>query len=227
MQIFFPKNIECISCSMPIPKSNPYSLCKYCYSKIVALDRNKTKYDEVILNLKKEKYKGKIIFNDIFIIFKYNDIMKEIIHKFKYQNCTYLANFFADVIYNYINKENIVFDYILPVPVHDYRLSHRGYNQMILITKLLNKKHGYEIYDQVKRVKNTPDMYHLDKKERIEIMKESFLAQKDNKLSGKKILILDDVLTTGSTIENLGKEILRKNLDISLEALVISRPSKK
>lgn len=227
MYIIYPENIECAFCKEPIPIANPYSLCKKCFNKIELLENSKTRYDEAIIKLKEEKYRNKKIIDDIFIIFKYDDIIKTLIHRFKYRNETYLAKIFADMIETYIKNQNIEFDYIIPVPVHEKRLKSRGYNQIELILKILKKKYKYIIYDKVKRIKNTPDMYHLDKEERLRIMKESFLAQEDEELKGKKVLIIDDVLTTGSTIFNLSKEIIRKNMDTNIYCLVISRPSKK
>lgn len=227
MEILFPKNIECIYCRAPISRKNKYSLCKKCYNKIEKLELNNTQYDNIVLKIYNEFRNNQKFLSRIFLIFEYNDIIKSIIHRLKYQNATYYAHFFGEIIYDYIQENNIAFDYIMPVPSHKDRIYKRGYNQVQLITDYLNHNYGYEIYSKIVRKKNTPDMYHLDRNERDTIMKDSFFMDSDDSITGKQILIIDDILTTGSTLINLIKEIEKKNKNVELKVLVISRPSNK
>lgn len=222
MELIFPKNIYCISCNEPISRKNKYSLCKNCYENIRFLKRENTNYDKEVIKMLDSGY-----IQDIKIATVYDDVMKSLIHKIKYSNKTYIAPYLAQILIDYIKYKNIEFDYISSTPIHKKRLRQRGYNQVDLIVNHISSAMRKDIIQIAKRVKETKDMYTLDLKSREDEMKNAFESKYIKEISGKTIIIIDDILTTGSTSLNLSKSIKKANKDINIKMLFLSRASLK
>lgn len=222
MEFIFPKNIYCINCDEPISRLNTYSLCNKCYNNIKTLYNVNTDYDKEIKNILDSEY-----VQEIHIFSIYEKTMKNLIHKIKYSNKTYIAKYFSDMLLRLINYKNIDFDYISSMPIHSKRLMQRGYNQVDLIVKHMAVNTNKEIVNISKRVKETKDMYTLDLKSRSKEMKDAFESEHIEKLSKKTLLIVDDILTTGSTALNLSKSIKEKNENLCIKMIFLARASLK
>ena len=161
------------------------------------------------ISLNKIDYYGDRFFKKHLYIFKYEDIIREKIIKFKFENEAYLYRTFAQAVLN--NKENIKFieeyDYLIPVPIHKRRKKQRGYNQSELIARAIN--------DNIKSIKlqtnilikdkNIVPQSTLNQNERIENIKNVYKILNKEKIKNKKILILDDIFTTGSTVNECSR----------------------
>lgn len=224
--IIYPDNISCIICGQPITPDNPYSLCKCCYEDLQRLKLKDYFLDEVVLQLKKLAVKGVKVIDNIYIMFRYDGIVKKLVHDIKYNEKTYLGRIFAAMMNDFMTSGHISADYIVPVPMHDKKLHRRGYNQMQLIGDALSKLSGVPVINAAGRVHTAPDMYHLDKEERALAIKGSFKSQKLGIFYGKRLLIIDDVLTTGATSGSLSKEIKKNNPNCLIDLFIISRPHK-
>ncbi|MBS6552544.1 MAG: ComF family protein [Clostridium sp.] len=129
----------------------------------------------------------------------------KMIRGLKYHRKKELAYHHAKLMYAYWkelneDKEEYI---IVPVPMHKTREKQRGYNHMNLIAQEFAKLSGYEINTNlIYRTKNTTPQYALSKEERESNLKNAFGINTKNikLLRGKKILILDDIITTGTTI---------------------------
>jgi competence protein ComFC len=110
-----------------------------------------------------------------------------------------------------LDIESIKFDYILFVPLHKKRLRKRGFNQSQKIAKYLGKVVGIAVVDAIGRKKNTKRLYNLTKEERKKELKNVFIMKniKQN-LKNKNILLIDDIFTTGTTVNEISK-ILKLN----------------
>ena len=94
----------------------------------------------------------------------------------------------------------------MPIPLHPRRLEKRGYNQAGVLAEALGKKLGIpEDEKNLKRRKNTKPQKELNHRERQKNMKNAFIVRK--KLKEENILLVDDIYTTGSTIEEAAKEL--------------------
>ena len=143
-------------------------------------------------------------------VFKYEKMIRELIIQYKFNEKSYLYKTFCE----FIIKNKKVFDFIksydiiIPVPIHKTRIRKRGYNQSELIAKELAKKLniGYNKKVLIKVRKNKPQSI-LNKKERKENTENVYKIINKEKIYDKKILIFDDIYTTGATINACIKEI--------------------
>ncbi len=99
-------------------------------------------------------------------------------------------------------------DSIVPVPLSRTRLRERGYNQAELIANHIAKITEKNLLNVLKRIKHTQAQANLSRKERIENVREAFVA--DNKVNGLRIIVIDDVFTTGSTLNECAKALYKK-----------------
>ena len=122
------------------------------------------------------------------------------IHEFKYRGKLYLAPFLADSLAaawrKYGGGERI--DGIVPVPLHWFRRFTRGYNQTEVLADHLEKRLGMPTFRCLKRTRRTRQQASMDKKERRRNMRHAFVCRKSP--AGLRLLLLDDVFTTGSTL---------------------------
>jgi len=98
-------------------------------------------------------------------------------------------------------------DYVCPLPLHKNKLAKRGFNQSEILCRFLTKKLNIKPFYELRRIKNTEAQAELTRKERLENVKNAFHCDKD--LQSKRILLIDDVLTTGATLEQASKVLKR------------------
>ena len=159
-------------------------------------------------------------------IFKYEGIIKEKIRQYKFGNQAYLCEFFAEIIYSnkkvmkYINN----YDYIVPIPLHKYRNRERGYNQSFLILKALAQKNKNIIIKNniLQKQRNIKPQSGLNKLERKNNIKNAYTIMTNLEIKNKKILLFDDVFTTGSTTNECSR-ILKENAAKKIGVLTIAK----
>ncbi len=141
----------------------------------------------------------------------------------KYRDQTFLAKKFARILFDKVKNEIVDCDLIIAAPLHLKRLKKRKFNQAGLLAKEISKfsKQSKFIPDFLIRVKNTRPQIELRKKQREKNLKRAFLVNKKYRelVKGKKILLIDDVMTTGATVENCAKELKRRG---AKEVLVLT-----
>lgn len=155
-------------------------------------------------------------------IFLYNDIIRKAISDLKYNDQIFLAKKFARLLQEKAKNEIADCDLIGAVPLHIRKLQKRKFNQAVLLGKNLAKKKF--VNDLLWRVADTTPQVTLKYKDRKKNLKRAFLvnAKYRDSLRGKKILLIDDVMTTGATLENCAKA-LRKCGAAKITALTIAK----
>lgn len=229
LEIFFPSH--CVFCEKIISKDALF--CNDCWPKLQFITDPKCKIcsypfefqichdtaDLICSNclVKKPSY------DKSFTIFRYNYILKKVVSNLKYRDQTFLAKKFARILFDKVKNEIVDCDLIIAAPLHLKRLKKRKFNQAGLLAKEISKfsKQSKFIPDFLIRVKNTRPQIELRKKQREKNLKRAFLVNKKYRelVKGKKILLIDDVMTTGATVENCAKELKRRG---AKEVLVLT-----
>ena len=143
----------------------------------------------------------------------YEKNLQKLIRGLKYHNQKELAFYLAKFMYEYWQKITDKNNFqVVPVPIYPKREKQRKYNHMNLVAEEFCKLSGCTLNtDLIKRVKDTKPQYKLKKQERAENLSGAFEIDEDNLLP-MKILIIDDICTTGSTFEEMIKEFEKHNI---------------
>jgi ComF family protein len=147
-------------------------------------------------------------YDDIICICEYSGIIKEALIRYKFFNRPSFGRTFAQLMYDRINEMPGwgKVDIIISVPLHRKKEQKRGYNQSHLISKQLGGLLGIEVNRTLLiRTKNTDSQSLLNRGERLQNVKDAFQVTDINSVNGKSILILDDILTTGTTLNECCK----------------------
>lgn len=144
----------------------------------------------------------------------YKEDMKKLIHLLKYNNKKELSFYLGSFLNEYFNKIDINKNFlIIPVPLFYKKENKRKFNQSELISKILSEKHKFNINTSLlKRIKNTKPLFNLSKEEREKNIKNSFSVDR-NYYKGENILLIDDIITTGTTIKEIIKTFQEKNIN--------------
>lgn len=145
-------------------------------------------------------------------VFVYDQMMRRSVAMFKYHNRREYAEFYAKEMYAYCERflKNCAPDVILPVPVHKQKKRQRGFNQSELVARKLGKLLGVPVDSKylVRREKTVPQK-ELTRMQRKQNLKKAFAVSDTKKCYGR-VLLIDDIYTTGATIDAIS-EILREN----------------
>ncbi len=184
---------RCILCKKELFSNFKTALCKDCHKTLLSYLRLE------IIN----KYNYKI-----YILFFYEGEIKKLIRLFKFHDNTYIAKIFSIFLIKAIKDAKISFNYISYVPMYKIKKIIRGYDQSQLLAKFIATELNIKCIDLISRKKNTKSLYKLNKKERAEELKDAFIL-KNNK---NNILIIDDIYTTGTTINEISKTLEKNNI---------------
>ncbi len=142
----------------------------------------------------------------------YTGVLKELVHKLKYHVkdylCKVLAKFYFEQLKNQLPWNEI--DYIVPVPLHFINKWRRGYNQSELISKELGKITKKQVKpDLLLRIRKTKTQVGLSREQRLTNLSNAFKYNKKYNLMDKNILLVDDVCTTATTINQCSEVLIR------------------
>ena len=178
-------------------KINKDSLCDECEEHF---------YKKLLCNI--DIYDDKFFIQHLYL-FKYDEEIRKYILDYKFNDKAYIFKTFAKL---FIKNEKICgffekYDIIIPVPIHKKRFNVRGYNQSYLIAREICKYiKNFKLENNVLvKVNNTKPQSTLTKLERSENAKNAYTINNIEKIQNKKILLLDDIYTTGSTVNECSK----------------------
>jgi len=156
---------------------------------------------------------------------QYQGIIKELIHSFKYKKRLFLKGVLADILCDFAAAfiDCKAIDAIVATPMHRNGISKRGFNQAEVLAKGLAIKLGLPLIQGcLIKTKRTRQQAKLDKAERLKNIRGAFYARKDADLNGKKLLLVDDVFTTGATADESSKVLIKAGAD-SVWVLALAR----
>ncbi len=142
----------------------------------------------------------------------YNDILKTLIHRYKFGGEYLFSELFSTMLYERICdiQELYNFDYITSVPISRQRFSSRGFNQSELIAKNVAERLNIPYEICIHKHKHTIAQSLLKKSKRIKNIRGAFIADAQ-RVKNKRILLVDDIFTTGSTMNECANELLSKD----------------
>lgn len=164
-------------------------------------------------------------FNELIYIFKYEGLIRNLLIQYKFNEKPYIAKTFTNFL---LNNQKIFekiksFDIIIPVPISKKRNKERGYNQSLLIAKEISKITAQKVITKcLYKRKNIIEQSKLNKEERIKNIKGVYELKNPQILNNKKILLIDDIYTTGSTVNECSK-ILQTAGTRKIGVLVIAK----
>lgn len=135
-------------------------------------------------------------------VWPYQNAYKQVIQEFKFHNMPWLADSLAQELLPYLPKD---YDLLVPVPLHPNRLQERGYNQSELLVRALSRMSGIPWQNSLQRVRDTPHQTGLNRADRLQNLQGAFACSKGAAIQNKRIVLVDDVLTTGTTILSCAK----------------------
>lgn len=216
LNFIYPRNIYCILCNTPIDRDEQYSICSKCKTKLKLID-GKTcvkcgkPLDELyIIDKCHDCVNNPHYFTKAISCLEYDDIAKKIIYDLKYHRKRYISYHIAEIMYDRLNYEDIdSFNIIIPVPLHIAKQRERGFNQAYLIGKYLSKMTETEVDNKTLiRVKNTTTQNKLTREERRINLEDAFDIINKKNINNKNVLLIDDIFTTGATVDQCSKVLI-------------------
>ena len=156
----------------------------------------------------------------------YNDAMKALVHRYKYGMRRYLAAVFGEWMIDFVHRhiDTAELDAIVPVPLHWRRFQYRSFNQAVALAQPLAREFGLPIVRHaLRRRRHTRPQVELGPKERVENIKDAFRVRRAERIAGKRLLLVDDVYTTGATINECAR-VLAEAGAASVVAFTLTRP---
>ncbi len=150
----------------------------------------------------------------------YEGSLREAIHRWKYEGKTFLTPYFGQQMVEGLSRywDPKEVDLLIPVPLHKNRLRERGFNQALLLVREIHSRTGIPYLKRtLRKRKPTPPQVNLSGLERERGVKGAFEITAGDKIVEKSILLIDDVYTTGATVNECAKVLLEagaKRVDV-------------
>jgi len=196
----------CPSCNSKLEPEED-TVCSSCLSKI------KLTTPELIKSEYHRKYESKQIISGFVsqFIFEKDKELQQIIHALKYDKKYQIGIFLGRILGEQFRTQfqNWNINLIVPIPLHHLKKAERGFNQSFYIAKGIASKNFILVYSKaIKRIRFTESQTTMTLKEREVNVEGAFKVRKTENVKGKNILLVDDVMTTGATINECGKVLL-------------------
>jgi ComF family protein len=176
---------RCQHCAYPLEHTS-YLLCGHCIKNTPAFDK-------------------------AIIYYRFEEPLRRLIHQFKYENGLYLANLLSHLMLNAWYDNPSQAECLIPVPMHSTRIKHRGYNQAMVLTKILAKKVNLPYKMRIcQKILNTPPQASLAKNERQQNLKNAFQIEST---PYQHVVLIDDILTTGNTANEMASALKKAGVE--------------
>lgn len=162
------------------------------------------------------------LFDRTIAFFHYAPPLDHLLKGLKFGNQLHLAPRFAELLANKVRQQSLP-ECILPVPLHPQRLRQRGFNQALTVAQPLAKELKLPLdFRSLRRRRDTPQQTRLDAVDRRRNLKDAFELRQP--FSAKHIALVDDIMTTGSTIHEISKLLRRHGVE-KIDVWLIARAS--
>jgi ComF family protein len=237
LSLFYPAS--CLICNSPISRHSDRSLCGRCFEAVAALRleppwcpscglplgpfadplANEAKFLCGRCLLEPPPYAGARSFG------AYGGALRHVVHALKFRGRQDLACRLAPLVEAAFRRSYRAdeFDLIVPVPLHRRRLRRRGYNQAALLAQPLGRSLGLKVVeDAVVRVRATAPQVGLSDAGRRANVRQAFRVGRDAAVVGRRVLLVDDVMTTGATVASAAAALMRSGA-VRVSVLTLAR----
>jgi ComF family protein len=152
-------------------------------------------------------------------------VVRELIHRMKYGREIWLSRVLGKILHLGLDDPRLIdgdFHMLVPVPLHAKRLREREFNQALVLAEQLSACCGLPVLDVLQRGRYTTTQTALDRDSRRQNLRNAFSMRKNASVTDKNVLLVDDVLTTGSTLDACAAILLEQGAS-SVRALTVAR----
>lgn len=214
----FPEKHICFLCGAYLPYINKCHLCQECYHKLmwnkghICIKCGKALFDydkDCCFDCENEVR----FFKKATAPLLYKGLAKKGIRDYKFNGKSYYYKMWGEILYLHLRKEEShmlnQIDYIVSVPLTYSKKVKRGFNQTELLAQYISKKVDIPyIRGALRKVKNTNSQNKLNRLERSRNLKDAFEARDSGYYHNKRVLLIDDIFTTGSTVDEASRMLL-------------------
>lgn len=196
----------CLICSSQLAE-NEKLICDNCWSHAPKIEQDFDLFNQIEIKLGDEVYFSKVI-----SAWEFSPTIQTAIHLLKYQNYKVLANRIGLFMAERLSKQSLPMDktILIPVPLHKTRTRERGYNQSTLLCRVIAAETGFDYSDRIlKRVRYTQSQTKLSAVERAKNVENAFKVIYPEQIKNRLVILVDDVITTGSTMNACAKELIK------------------
>lgn len=229
LNFFFPP--QCLKCFDPV--EFPFSLCARCWHKIDFISAPLCQCCGRPFDFEKsggmlcaQCFQSSPVFTTARSVFIYNDESKDLILRFKHGDALNFARFFSPLMAATAKNRGSLYDSVLAVPLHWRRLLTRQYNQAAVLARGVAQELNLPFYSNVLlRHRYTPFQGYKSRQDRKKNVRRAFCINPklQNKIRGQRVLLIDDVLTSGATVSECAL-VLRKAGVQEVHVLTLARP---
>jgi ComF family protein len=158
-------------------------------------------------------------------VYRSRGIVRKLMHEFKYGGHQHLRHPLGRWLCETLQDARLAdrnFDAVVPVPLHPARQRERGFNQAELLAKVLSSSSAIPLRPALERIRYTTTQTQFDRSARIENLRGAFRLRKNEDVRSLRVLLVDDVLTTGSTLSECAR-VLKDAGTISVHAITAAR----
>ena len=225
--------VDCIACGGPATDRRLPSVCRSCWSSIHPIEdpvcpRCGRPFDS---SLALTHSPGHLCgpcreqppsFDQALSPYRYEGVLEQLIRLYKYRRRATMARPLGDLALVWMDRLPTV-DLVMPVPLHPSRLREREFNQALLLANRIARRLDLPLsYEHLLRVRETRPQTELDRTERAANVRRAFAVRRPAFLEGRRVLLVDDVFTTGATVNECAKSLRRAGV-ASVWVLTLAR----
>ena len=225
--------VSCIGCERPLTVDPVPFFCRQCWNSIMPITGPTcSRCDQPFVSSASTSWtpnhqchnclEQMPAYQRAWTLFPYLPPLRDAICAFKYRGKVALAKPLASLIIKVLPKE-LDIDLILPVPLHPSRLREREFNQSLLLADQLARHLSRPVLaTNLRRIVGTSPQFALSRQERMRNLRQAFAVHKPDALVGHRLLLIDDVFTTGTTLNECAKALLKAGAR-SVSAVTLAR----
>lgn len=220
----------CLGCGEPLPSQAPLGLCTRCRGKLSPIPRASCAVCAIPLEAFEPPPGFRCgacrerppAFDRLLALWAYREPLDAVIQGLKFRRLDYLGRHLAEALSDRLGGALEDFDAVVPVPLHWRRRLARGFNQAQQIAHPLARRLGLPLLPALRRARSTPPQTSLGKADRLANLRRAFWAPHPRRLHRLRLLLVDDVATTGATLD-AAAAVLRRAGASGVTAVVAAR----